>query len=204
MSDTELQRDEDQVQPFADQGAALNGVDVETVDGALGSEGNETPDSVVELRQKVDALEDQLLRTKAEHQNILRRAGTERIEAVRYANADLMRAIIPVLDDLDRAIEAAAARPAAEKRKPSAIDPALLDGVKLVRENLLKALREQGMELIAAQHQAFDPHLHEAMMRQPSDEFPAGTVLQELAKGYRLRERTLRPARVIVSQGPAS
>jgi molecular chaperone GrpE len=128
----------------------------------------------------------------------MRRSATERTEAVRFANSDIMRAVIPVLDDLDRAIEAASAKQVAS------LDRALLDGVKLVRENLLKALREQGLEIIESTGRPFDPHVHEAMMQQPSDEYPAGTVAAELAKGYRLRERTLRPAKVIVSQGPGS
>jgi len=188
MSDTDLQD-----QAFADEGATAEGVRTEGSDAA-----GQAVDTAEDLRRKIDALDDQLLRTKAEHQNVLRRAGLERTEAVRFANADIMRAIIPVLDDLDRAIEAASS-----KDKASA-DRALLDGVKLVRENLLKALREQGLEIIESTGRPFDPHVHEAMMQQPSDEHPAGNVAAELAKGYRLRERTLRPAKVVVSKGSGS
>jgi len=187
MKDTELQD-----QAFLNEGGKVAPAPTETDVAAIAEESPE------DLKRRIDALEDSLLRAKAEHQNIMRRAATERTDAVRYANADIMRAIIPVLDDLDRAIDAAA------EKQASPIGGALLDGVKLVRENLLKALREQGLEVIEAADKPFDPHVHEAMLQQPSDEHPAGMVMQELARGYRLRERTLRPAKVIVSKGNAS
>lgn len=188
MKDTELH----------DQASSNDGVRVDGATADVGGTAAPAVDSPEELQKRIDALEDSLLRTKAEHQNIMRRAATERADALRYAHADIMRTLIPILDDLDRAIEAGA------DKKGSAGVGGLLDGVKLVRENLLKALREQGLEIIEAADRPFDPHVHEAMLQQPSDEHPAGTVLQELARGYRLRDRTLRPAKVIVSKGNAS
>lgn len=184
MNDTE------QTDPaFADEGARVEGARGEA--GAAVGPGTL---SIDELQKRVDSLEDQLLRAKAEQQNIQRRAGAERAEAVRYANAELMRAVIPILDDFDRAIGAGSGKGA------SGAEGEVLAGVKLVRENLLKALRAQGLEAIESVGRPFDPHLHEAMMQQPSEEHPPGTVLQELARGYRLWERTLRPAKVIVSR----
>ncbi len=188
MKDTELH----------DQASSNEGARVDGATADVGGTAAPAVDSPEELQKRIDSLEDSLLRTKAEHQNIMRRAATERADALRYAHADIMRTIIPILDDLDRAIEAGA------DKKGSAGVGGLLDGVKLVRENLLKALREQGLEIIEAADRPFDPHVHEAMLQQPSDEHPAGTVLQELARGYRLRDRTLRPAKVIVSKGNAS
>ncbi|MCO6438054.1 MAG: nucleotide exchange factor GrpE [Phycisphaerae bacterium] len=142
------------------------------------------------LRERIASLEDALLRARAEVQNIQRRAANERAEAVRFGNAELLKAIVPVLDDLDRAIQHATDQ--ADVR-------ALLDGVRLVRENLLKALGSFGLEPIDAAGQPFDPHQHEALMQQPTDAQPPGTVLEEVARGYRLRDRTLRPAKVIVA-----
>lgn len=147
------------------------------------------------LQRRVEALEDSLLRAKADNQNLQRRAAQERIDAVRYANAEFMRGMIGVVDDLERALAAAGQEGGGA---------ALADGVRLVYENLLKALRLFGCEPIEALHRPFDPHCHEALMQQPSEEHAAGTVIAELAKGYRLRERTLRPAKVVVAAAPVA
>lgn len=157
-------------------------------DGAAGE-----PVSVEALQERIRELEDRLLRTRAEVQNLQRRAEQERRDAVRYANAELMRRLIAVLDDMERALAAV---------DPSQHDAPVIAGVRLVYENLLKALREFGMMPVDALHQPFDPHVHEAMMRQPTAGHPEGTVIEELAKGYVLHERTLRPSKVIVAAAP--
>ena len=148
---------------------------------------------VAELQAKVNSLEDSLLRAKAESQNIQRRAATERNEAIRFANADLMRTLIPVLEDFDRTFAAAGAD-----------DKAILEGTRLVHANLVKALRDFGLEPIEAAGEKFDPTIHEALMHQPSDEIPPGDVIEQVTRGYRLRDRVLRPARVVVSKAPES
>ena len=152
-------------------------------------------DSVEALTARIETLEDNMLRAKAECSNIQRRSANERIEAITYANADLMRSLLGVLDDLDRSLSSA--------RKGD--DPvSVIEGVKLVHANFTKALSDRGLEPIEALHLAFDPHFHEAIMQQPSDEYPPGTVLQEVAKGYKLRDRVIRPTQVIVSKAPDS
>ncbi len=148
-------------------------------------------DPVAQLQAKVDSLEDALLRAKAESQNIQRRAAAEKNEAIRFANAQLMRALIPVLEDFDRAFEAT-----------GATDKSILEGTRLVHANLAKALQEFGLEPIEAAHEKFDPTIHEALMHQPSETVPPGNVIEQVTRGYRLRERVLRPARVIVSKAP--
>jgi len=150
-------------------------------------------DPVDELRSKVASLEDSLLRAKADYQNAQRRSATERAEAIGLANAALMQSLLPIVDDLERSIAAAqASGPAGSS---------MIDGIRLVYENLMKALKDQGLESIPAVRERFDPKVHEALMQQPSTEAPSGTVLAELSKGYRLRGRVLRPARVSVSTG---
>lgn len=149
------------------------------------------PDSIESYRRRVEELEDTLLRARAEHQNAQRRAAVERSQAIRYANADLLRSLLGVIDDFDRSLEAA---------QTTDHHDAVVDGVRLVRENFVRALTQHGLEPITATHQPFDPSQHEAMMQKPSDEYPPGTVLEELAKGYRLGDRLLRPAKVIVSK----
>jgi|CXWL01.1.fsa_nt_gi molecular chaperone GrpE len=148
-------------------------------------------DRVSELQARVDALEDSLLRAKAESQNIQRRATAERNDAIRYANAELMRILIPVLEDFDRTFAAS-----------DSADKSILEGTRLVHANLVKALRDFGLEPIEAAGERFDPSIHEALMHQPSDEVPPGNVIEQVTRGYRLRDRVLRPARVIVSKAP--
>ncbi len=152
-----------------------------------------TEPSTSELQTRVDSLEDSLLRAKAESQNIQRRAIAERNDAIRYANAELMRTLIPVLEDLDRTFAAA-----------NSADQSILEGMRLVHANLVKALRDFGLEPIEAAGEAFDPSIHEALMHQPTGEMPPGRVMEQVTRGYRLRDRVLRPARVIVSKAPES
>ena len=151
----------------------------------------ETVDPVEELQARVASLEDLLLRAKADQQNLQRRCAQELSEAVRYANAEMMRSLLGVLDDFERAVEAA---------ETTDTNASVADGVRLIYDNLKKALWAHGLESIEAVGGPFDPHVHEAVMQQPSADHPPGTVLAEVAKGYSLRERVLRPAKVIVSK----
>lgn len=151
------------------------------------------PSELESLQARVASLEDNLLRAKADYQNLQRRTTIERGEAVRYANAELMRSLLGVLDDFERALQSAES--AGNLR-------AVIDGVRLVYQNLAKSLGEAGLEVIDARLKPFDPAIHEAMMQQPTDEHPPGTVIEQIAPGYKLRDRVLRPAKVIVSKSP--
>ncbi len=142
--------------------------------------------------ETLEQWKDKYLRARADLANYQRRSEKDHAESLRYAYAGLARALLPVLDDLDRVLEAGEAH--ADNAQ------AILDGVKLVRGNFLKVLGEFHVERIAAAGEPFDPQVHEAMMEQPSAEHAERTVLQELAKGYRLYERVLRPVKVIVSR----
>ena len=152
----------------------------------------EAVESLQELRARVASLEDSVLRGKADYQNLQRRTAQQRNEALRYANAELMRALLSVVDDFERSLAAAEA-----SDTPSSV----AEGIRLVYDNLMKALRAHGLESIDAIDRPFDPHVHEAMMQQPSPDHPPDTVIEEIAKGYRLGERVLRPARVVVCKG---
>lgn len=147
-------------------------------------------ESVEELRAKIASLEEGLLRAKADYQNLLRRSQSERTEAVAYANARLMQSLVNVVDDFERSLAAGASGENAQRT---------LDGVRLVHENLMKALRENGLERIDALQRTFDPTIHSALMQRATKDFPPGTVVEELTKGYRLRDRLIRPASVVVS-----
>lgn len=151
---------------------------------------DEPANQLAELRAKVEELSDKHLRAVAELRNFRRRADTERNETVRYASADLIKGLLPIVDDLERSLAAA----------PEDESSALAEGVRLVHQNLLKVLQTHHVARIEAQGQPFDPSLHEAMTQQPSDEHPPDTVLEEYQSGYRLWDRVLRPAKVIVSR----
>ncbi|MFQ5494081.1 MAG: nucleotide exchange factor GrpE [Phycisphaerae bacterium] len=144
-------------------------------------------DPMKALQARVEKLEDSLLRARADLQNQQRRAAVERSQAVRFGNAELMRSLLGVLDDFERCLAAG--------EETGGDD----HGVKLIYENLRQALVAQGLETIDALHQPFDPSVHEAMMQRPSDDHPAGTVVEQLAGGYRLHDRVLRPAKVVVA-----
>lgn len=144
------------------------------------------------LNAEAEQWKDKFLRAKADLLNYQRRAEKERAESLRYANAGLVKALLPVLDDLERVVAAAAEH----KNDPEA----LVAGLRLTLENCLKTLKSFGVEPIEAAGKPFDPNQHEAIMQQPSDEHTAPTVLSEMLKGYRLHERVLRPSRVVVSK----
>ncbi|MCP4246588.1 MAG: nucleotide exchange factor GrpE [bacterium] len=148
-------------------------------------------DPLEALKRELADANDKHLRAVAELQNFRRRATTERQETLRYGAADLIRAILNVVDDFERTLAALA-----EHESSSVIQ-----GIQLVHDNLLKALAAHHVERVSAAGQTFDPNLHEAIMQQPSDEHPAGAVVQEVQAGYRLWDRVLRPAKVIVSTG---
>ncbi|MCH9002610.1 MAG: nucleotide exchange factor GrpE [Planctomycetes bacterium] len=151
----------------------------------------EQEDTVESLREKIAALEDTLLRAKADFVNTQRRNEKSRLDAVQFANAELMRSLLGVLDDFERSLDAAGT---AEDIKT------IVEGVRLVYQNLEKALRDHGLESIEAIGRPFDPHVHEAVMQQPAADCDPNTVLEEVAKGYRLKDRVIRPAKVVVSK----
>lgn len=177
----------------AGQAAAPGETPVASSDGsnAIEAAGGDGAESVEQLRARVAALEEALYRAKADYQNLQRRTALERSEAIRFANADLMRSLLVVVDGLQRSLDAAA---------NSSNLQAVFDGVRLVYDDLMKALGAHGLEPIEAHRKPFDPNVHEALMQQPSADAPAGTVLEEIARGYRLRERVLRPAKVVVAR----
>jgi molecular chaperone GrpE len=147
----------------------------------------------VPAASEADEWKDKYLRARAELSNYQKRAQKDRTDSIRYAVADLARALLPVLDNLDRAVEAATGATGGTE--------ALAEGARLTRDMFVKVLKEFDVTEIEAEGQPFDPAVHEALMEQPSDKHPNRTVLQQVAKGYRLHDRVLRPARVIVSKG---
>ena len=153
----------------------------------------EASESVSDLQAKIESLQESLLRAKADFQNLQRRSAVERSEAVRYANAELMKSLLGVLDDFERALSVA---------QGAEHNDTVLEGIRLTYANLIKALADFGLEPIDALGQTFDPAIHQALLHQPTDQAPPGSVIEQAARGYRLRDRVLRPARVVVAKAP--
>lgn len=158
-----------------------------------------TPEQITELQSraaKADENWERLLRTTADFDNFKKRAAREKSEAVQYANLSLIQKLLPVLDNFEMAL--AAAQNVNDEKLAS-----FQSGVVMIQQQLKSALAETGLEEINAAGQPFDPNFHEAVSEQESADTPEGHVLQQLRKGYKLKERLLRPATVVVAKKPA-
>jgi molecular chaperone GrpE len=144
---------------------------------------------VEELERERDEYLDNLKRVAADFENYRKRAARDQQSLVTRAHERLVKELLPVLDDLERALQAA------EEHEEAKLE----EGVELVARSLRDALEREGLVEIETDGR-FDPHVHEALLSQPSEE-EEGAVIEVLQKGYRLGDRVLRPARVVVSQG---
>jgi molecular chaperone GrpE len=157
-----------------------------------------TPEAFSEaLEQAAQAataeLKDRLLRSQAEWENSRKRILREKEEAVRYANEAFLERLLPVLDNFEMGMEVA----------KTATDPkAIVQGLEMVLAQFQQVLREAGVETVEATGQPFDPHRHEALGHHESEEHPEGHVLTQMRKGYKLKDRLLRPASVFVAKAP--
>lgn len=144
---------------------------------------------------KAKDLQDMLLRTAAELENYKKRVAREKQEAAKYANEPILHKLIPVLDNFEMAF-------AATGGNQNASVQSLQTGVNMILSQLKNVLAESGLEPIDAVGQKFDPNIHEALSQQETSDVPEGQVVQQLRKGYKLRDRLLRPAAVVVSKAP--
>lgn len=159
-----------------------------------------TAEQIEELKAhaaKADENWDRYVRTMADFDNFKKRAARERQEAARFANESLIQKLIPVLDNFEMAL-------AATQSGNNATAQSLTAGVTMIQQQLKAALVECGVEEVDATGKPFDPMMHEAVSQQESADVAEGNVLQQLRKGYKLRERLLRPATVIVAKAPAA
>jgi molecular chaperone GrpE len=163
------------------------------VEGAAPAE----PQPVPEIdRLKAEAAEnwDKYLRAAAELDNYRKRVAREKEELVRYTSERVVAAVLPVLDNFERALAAA--------EQHTVDSTALLDGLKQIQTQFRRTLEEFGLkEVVACAGHPFDPNLHEAVSHVESAEHAEGHVIEQLQRGYKLSERLLRPARVVVSKG---
>ena len=186
-------------------GPVANGA-AEPVPGAAGSDtmaaptpkppqASETgPSELEQLRSELAATKDRWLRERAELENFKKRLVREKAEALRFANEGLLRDLLPVIDNLHRAVE--------HGRASREVDP-IIEGVELVLRSFTEALGRHGVQVVEARGQRFDPSHHEAIGHVESEQ-PPNTVVDEHQRGYMLHERLLRPALVTVGKAPAA
>jgi len=190
QSDVSEQNDEqaEEVQNAVDE-AVVDGLEEAVADAETAA------DPVAELQKALEEEKERSLRLYAELDNVRRRASRELLEERKYSGMEVIRALLPVMDNLQRAIEAASA--AAE-----GTNDALLEGVRMIYQQMTDSLAKNHCTRIDAQDQQFDPNFHEAISQMPNADVPENTVLFVAQEGYLLHDRVVRPTQVVVSKKP--
>ena len=148
---------------------------------------------IAELESALAETKDRYLRLAADFENYKKRVRQEQLETIQHASADLIGRVLPVLDDLQKALD----------HKPAHVDSSWVEGLELSVRKLEEVLGTHGLEPIDSVGARFDPKLHEAVGHEESSEHPEDTVVSELRRGYRIRDRVVRPALVKVARPPA-
>jgi len=169
----------------ASESAGESGADASAAESA-----DERDARIAELEGMLEEYKNRLLRSQADFDNFRRRTQREKEELVKFASAELIIRLLPVLDNFERAIAAA---------KSSGDFEALAKGVDMIHRQLLQVLEQEGLKPMETVGQPFNPEFHEAVMRVESGEYEEGTVVEELQRGYMLKDRVIRPAMVKVS-----
>jgi molecular chaperone GrpE len=152
-------------------------------------------DPMAGLQADLDRFRDLALRSQADFENYKKRSAREKDEAVKYANSSLLERLVAIVDNFELGLSAA--------REQSDHSP-IYSGMTLVLKQLTEFLADNGLQPIEAVGEKFDPNLHEAIAHEPSSDAPEGTVIRQVRRGYRFKDRLLRPATVVVSAGPST
>src|SRR6184192_2333788 len=160
---------------------------------AAGADQTDTEDPMAGLQADLDRFRDLALRSQADFENYKKRSAREKEEAIKYANSSLLERLVAIIDNFELGLEAA---------KGESGQSPIYSGMTLVLKQLKDLLAENGLQPIEAEGKKFDPNLHEAIAHEPSDQFPEGIVLRQTRRGYRLKDRLLRPSSVVVSSRP--
>lgn len=146
---------------------------------------------IVELESKLDETENKMLRIQADYDNFKRRSRLDMENTQKYRSQSLVTEILPALDSFERALQIEVED---EKMK------SVLQGMTMVYKQLVQALQNEGVEEIESKNKPFDPHLHQAILQVEDEAYESNTVIEELQKGYKLKDRIIRPAMVKVNQ----
>ena len=163
-------------------------------DSSVADTGSSVQDELTSKSEECKAINDKYLRLAAEFENYKRLTQRDQREQIRFGNEQLLKELLPVVDNMERAIKAA---------RTNGSDSALIQGVELTLKQLFGILAKFGVQAIETAGQDFDPSAHQAVSYGPSNDVSANKVLDEFQKGYRLHDRILRAAMVSVSSGPA-
>lgn len=157
----------------------------------------EQDDETTELHEKIKMLEtekeelnDRLLRLQAEFENFKKRTNRERIDERKYKSQDLATALLPVLDNFERALQV----------EVNEANKSIVDGITMVYNQFLEAFEAEGIEEIETENKPFDPNVHHAVMQIEDDEYESNIVVEQLQKGYVIKDRVIRPAMVKVNK----
>lgn len=179
----ELEQEEVTVQEAAEQ--ELNEHEVEHADSS------DTTDPLLTAeRARYEELQQRNLRLQADYDNFRRRTQKEKEDQAKYAASSLLEKLLPVIDNLERAIDSA--------KQTSNIEM-LTQGIDMVYRQMMEALKEEGAAPIEAVGTPFDPHFHQAVMQEPSDQYESGIIMEEFQKGYMLKDKVIRPSMVKVT-----
>jgi molecular chaperone GrpE len=155
---------------------------------------SEAQDPMAGLQADLDRFRDLAARSQADFDNYKKRSAREKEEAIKYANKSLLERLVGIIDNFELGLAAA---------KEQSADSPIYSGMVLVQKQLSDLLAENGLQPIEAEAKTFDPNLHEAIAHEPSNKYPEGIVVRQTRRGYRFKDRLLRPAKVVVSSGPA-
>jgi molecular chaperone GrpE len=147
------------------------------------------------LQADLDRFRDLALRSQADFDNFKKRAAREKDDAIKYANSSLLERLISIVDNFELGLTAA---------KSEGEQSPIYSGMSMVLKQLQDFLTENGLRPIDAEGQKFDPNLHEAIAHEPSEDVPEGSVVRQMRRGYKLKDRLLRPSTVVVSSGTVS
>lgn len=148
---------------------------------------------IEKLAAEADKWRDTAARNQADLENFRKRMAREKSDAIQYANGNLLQSLLPVIDNFEMGLKAAASEGEGSM---------VYMGMVMVQKQMNDFLEENNVEIFSGEGQAFDPNIHEAVKQEPSDDVPEGNIIYELRRGYKLRDRLLRAANVVVSTGP--
>jgi molecular chaperone GrpE len=161
---------------------------------AAGGEQTDAEDPMAGLQSDLDRFRDLALRSQADFENYKKRSAREKEEAIKYANRALLERLVSIIDNFELGLAAA---------KEQGVKSPIYSGMILVQKQLSDLLADNGLQPIEAEGKQFDPNLHEAIAHEPGGHIAEGIVLRQARRGYRFKDRLLRPAKVVVSSGPA-
>ncbi|CAM5195836.1 Protein GrpE OS=Ureibacillus acetophenoni OX=614649 GN=grpE PE=3 SV=1 [Ureibacillus acetophenoni] len=168
----------------------LNAKEEEQVEAELSTE-EQYKQQITELEAKLVEEENRFLRLRADYDNLRRRAALDREAQEKYRAQSLLTDLLPVLDNFERALQV-------EVTSDDAVS--LYKGIEMVYKSLVDAINKEGLEVIPAEGESFDPNIHQAVMQEADSEKESGIILRELQKGYKLKDRVLRPSMVSVNE----